>query len=175
MLFNFIRWLPRNELITLKQQYLYKIKWRENQIQFIILIFLIVLSPFLYTFHTFSFVLLLAIFLPLLTGLCLVLPPFNIAALELLVHSSVITWWDWGRKNSSDLNEFDISCPLCVCLAANLQLIQSADSTVSSFVDSSAQHRGTRPNLIAMKYKNSQSKNLSQASRTYVFSPYAIT
>ena len=28
---------------------------------------------------------------------------------------------------------------------------QSADSTVSSFVDSSAQHRGMRPNLIAMK------------------------
>ena len=30
---------------------------------------------------------------------------------------------------------------------------QSADSTVSSFVDSSAQHRGMRPNLIAMKNK----------------------
>ena len=28
---------------------------------------------------------------------------------------------------------------------------QSADRTVSSFVDSSAQHRETRPNLIAMK------------------------
>ena len=35
---------------------------------------------------------------------------------------------------------------------------QSADSTVSSFVDSSAQHRGMRPNLIAMKNKNSQSQ-----------------
>ena len=32
---------------------------------------------------------------------------------------------------------------------------QSADSTVSSFVYSSAQHRGMRPNLIAMKNKNS--------------------
>ena len=34
---------------------------------------------------------------------------------------------------------------------------QSADSTVSSFVDSSAQHKGMRPNLIAMKNKNSPS------------------
>ena len=38
------------------------------------------------------------------------------------------------------------------------QHTQSADSTVSSFVDSSAQHRGMRPNLIAMKNKNSQSQ-----------------
>ena len=30
---------------------------------------------------------------------------------------------------------------------------QSTDSTVSSFVDSSAQHRGMKPNLIAMKNK----------------------
>ena len=27
-------------------------------------------------------------------------------------------------KNSSDLNEFDISCPLCVCLVANLPPIR---------------------------------------------------
>ena len=39
---------------------------------------------------------------------------------------------------------------------------QSADSTVSSFVDSSAQHRGMRPNLIAMKNKNSQSQILTR-------------
>ena len=35
---------------------------------------------------------------------------------------------------------------------------QSADSTVSSFVDSSAKHRRMRPNLIAMKNKNAQSQ-----------------
>ena len=39
---------------------------------------------------------------------------------------------------------------------------QSVDSTVSFFVDSSAQHRGTRPNLTAMKKKNSQSQHLNQ-------------
>ena len=39
-----------------------------------------------------------------------------------------------------------------------LVCIQSADSTVSFFVDSSAQQRGMRPNLIAMKNKNSQSQ-----------------
>ena len=35
---------------------------------------------------------------------------------------------------------------------------QSADSLVSSLVDSSAQHTGMRPNLIATKNKNSQSQ-----------------
>ena len=43
---------------------------------------------------------------------------------------------------------------------------QAADGTVSSFVDSSVQHRGMRPNLIAMKKENSQSQNLNQARRT---------
>ena len=35
---------------------------------------------------------------------------------------------------------------------------QPTDSTVSSFLDSSAQHRGIEPNLIAVKNKNSQSQ-----------------
>ena len=34
-----------------------------------------------------------------------------------------------------------------------MEFTQSADSTVSSFVNLSAQHRGMRPNLIAMKNK----------------------
>ena len=37
----------------------------------------------------------------------------------------------------------------------------STDSTVSSFVDSSEQYRGMRPNMMAMKNKNSQSQNLN--------------
>ena len=40
---------------------------------------------------------------------------------------------------------------------------QSADSTVSSFVDSSAQHRGMRPNLVAMKNTIFPKPNLNQA------------
>ena len=46
---------------------------------------------------------------------------------------------------------------------------QSADSAVSSSMDSSAQHRGSEAEpdtVIAMKNKNSQGQNFSQASRT---------
>ena len=39
---------------------------------------------------------------------------------------------------------------------------QSADNTASSFVDSSAQYRGMRPNLIAMKNNNSQSQTYTR-------------
>ena len=52
-----------------------------------------------------------------------------------------------------------VHCKLCISRAT-----QSADSTVSPFVDSSAQHRGMRPNLIAMKnLKKILKPNLNQA------------
>ena len=41
---------------------------------------------------------------------------------------------------------------------------QPARGAVSSFVGSSAQHRGMMPNLMAMKNKNCQSRNLNQAA-----------
>ena len=40
----------------------------------------------------------------------------------------------------------------------------SADNTVLSFVDSSVQHRGMRPNLIAMNNENSQKPQFKPGS-----------
>ena len=56
---------------------------------------------------------------------------------------------------------------VCMCVRDDLSIVcttHSADSTVSSFADSSVQHRGLRPNLIAMKNRNSQKPKFKPGS-----------
>ena len=48
----------------------------------------------------------------------------------------------------------------------NFEITQPAESTVSSFVNSSTQHRGMRLNLMAIENKDTPSQNLNQACHT---------